>query len=139
VSTPTPISTILEEAGRWRWPISARSYDTAVVRTAEKQAITKLGVDNLRQPARHDPAAPQWQVIRRLMRPLNDVSAALDGPLTPHRLRANHDAVAVLLLRCAESGRSFWHWTEGEWVALLGGDQHGFRATLSTDAAGIRS
>ncbi|GAA1519357.1 hypothetical protein GCM10009827_038350 [Dactylosporangium maewongense] len=59
---------------------------------------------------------------------MDDASAALDGPPTPHRLRANNDAVAVLLLRCAGSGRSFWHWTEQEWTAILGEEQQGFRA-----------
>jgi hypothetical protein len=37
------------------------------------------------------------------------------------------DATAVVLLRCAETGRSYWAWTEEEWAALLGQDQHGFR------------
>jgi integrase len=119
----------MDEVGRWRWPITTRSYDTAaVVRIAEAEAIAELGVDNLRRLARHDPAARGWRVIRRLLRPLDDVSAALDSPSTPHRLRANNDAVAVLLLRCAESGRSFWHWAEQEWATILGVDQHGFRA-----------
>src|SRR5437762_3974667 len=99
----------MDEAGHWRWPITAPSYDTAaVVRTAEAEAIAELGVDNLRRLARHDPAARGWRGIRRLLRPLDDASAALGSPSTPHRLRANNDAVAVLLLRCAESGRSFW-------------------------------
>ena len=30
------------------------------------------------------------------------------------------DAVAVLLLRCAETGRTFWAWSEAEWIDLLG-------------------
>ena len=37
------------------------------------------------------------------------------------------DATAVVLLRCAETGRSYWAWTEDEWAGLLGQDQHGFR------------
>ena len=37
------------------------------------------------------------------------------------------DAAAVVLLRCAETGRSYWAWTEEEWAGLLGQDQHGFR------------
>ena len=37
------------------------------------------------------------------------------------------DATAVVLLRCAETGRSYWAWTEEEWAGLLGQDQRGFR------------
>src|SRR4029077_8761231 len=53
--------------------------------------------------------------------------AALEALPTPHRRRAMLDATAVVLLRCAETGRSCWAWTEDEWAALLGQDQHGFR------------
>ena len=33
----------------------------------------------------------------------------------------------MVLLRCAETGRSYWAWTDEEWAGLLGQDQHGFR------------
>ena len=37
------------------------------------------------------------------------------------------DATAVVLLRCAETGRSYWAWTDEEWAGSLGRDQDGFR------------
>jgi hypothetical protein len=37
------------------------------------------------------------------------------------------DASAVALLRCAETGRSYWAWTNEEWAGLLGRDQDDFR------------
>ena len=90
-------------------------YDTAsLVRAAEKGAIIELGVGNLRRLTRHDPAARDWQQIRRLLRPLDDDAAALEAPPTSHRRRAMLDATAVVLLRCAEIGRSYWVWTEEE-------------------------
>ena len=82
---------------------------------------------SLRRLARHDPAARGWQQIRRLLRPLDDTATMLEGPLTSHRRRAGLDAAAVALLRCAETGRSYWAWTDEEWAGLLGQDQHGFR------------
>ena len=94
---------------------------------AEKDAIIELGIGNLRRLARHDPAARGWQQVRRLLRPLDDAAAALEALPTSHRRRAMLDATAVVLLRCAETGRSYWAWTEEEWAALLGQDQHGFR------------
>src|SRR6185437_10063673 len=31
--------------------------------------------------------------------------------------------------RCAETGRSYWSWTDEQWAGLLGQDQRGFRKT----------
>jgi hypothetical protein len=81
----------------------------------------------LRRLQYHDPSAPGWRVIRRLLRPLETVNAGLDSPATPHRRRAMLDVVAVLLVRCAEMGRTFWGWTIQEWLHLLGRDQAEFR------------
>jgi len=116
------------QPGCWHWPIDPHRYDTTpVVRAAEAAAIVELGTDNLRRLARHDPAARGWHEIRRLLWPLDDAGAALESPVTPHRRRAMLDATAVVLLRCAETGRSYWSWTDDEWADLLGQDQHGFR------------
>jgi hypothetical protein len=117
-----------DPSGPWRWPVDAGRYDTApLLRAAEQDAIIELGAGSLRRLARHDPAARGWQQVRRLLRPLDDATAALEGPLTSHRRRAMLDATAVVLLRCAETGRSYWAWTDEEWASLLGQDQPGFR------------
>jgi integrase len=113
---------------RWRSPVIAHRFDTTVaVRPEEADAIHVLGVRNLRWLQYHDPSAPGWRVIGRLLRPLEAVNAGLDSPPTPHRRRAMLDVVAVLLVRCAEVGRTFWGWTVQEWVQLLGRDQAEFR------------
>ena len=92
--------------GRWRWPIDPRVYDTTpVVRAAEAVAIAGLGAGNLRRLGRCDLAAGGWQLIRRLLRPLDDAAAALESPPTSHCHRAMLDATAVVLLRCARTGR----------------------------------
>ena len=125
-----PLAAVLAEGGdgRWRWPIDPGSYDTTpAVRAAEAAAIADLGAGNLRRLARYDRAAGEWQPIRRLLRPLDDAGAALESPPTSHRRRAMLDASAVVLLRCADTGRSYWAWTDAEWAALLGRDQDGFR------------
>lgn len=46
-----------------------------------------------------------------------------DSPPTAHRRRAMEDAIAVLLVRCAELGQTFWGWSTEEWIHLLGRDQ----------------
>ena len=113
----------------WRSPLSGHRFDTTIeVRAPEAQAITELGLRNLRRLQYHDPAAPGWLAIRRLLRPPEVVNAGLDSPQTPHRQRAMLDAVAVLLVRCAQTGRTFWGWSSDEWTQLLGGDQVEFRS-----------
>lgn len=116
---------------RWKSPIEAGRYDTTpALRGSEKDAIAELGVENPRRLARHDPAVRGWRLIRRLLRPLDDAAAALRVPVTSHRRRAMLDATAVVLLRCAQTGRSFWSWTEPEWAGLIGADLHEFRAAM---------
>ncbi|WEB44706.1 tyrosine-type recombinase/integrase [Streptomyces yunnanensis] len=123
--------TMPDSSDRWTWPIDPGRYDTAAaVRPAEKQAIAELGLVNLRRMARHDPDAPGWRVVRRLLRPLDNVAAALHEPATSHRRRGRLDAAAVVLLRCAETGRSYWAWSGEEWAGLLGQDLQSFRASV---------
>ncbi|MFL9652097.1 tyrosine-type recombinase/integrase [Streptomyces sp. PB17] len=112
---------------RWSWPIIPDHYDTAVeVRPSEAVAVSELGVRNLRRLKDHDSSAADWRVIQRLMVPLEAVNAALDSPPTPHRRRAMLDVIALLLTRCAETGRTFWGWTSQEWIHLLGRNQTEF-------------
>jgi hypothetical protein len=113
---------------RWRSPLAGRRFDVEPrVRPAEAEAVRALGVRNLRKLQYHDPHAPGWRTIRRLTLPPEIVNDGLDSPPTPHRRRAMLDVVALLLTRCAESGRTFWDWSHAEWADLLGRTQDEFR------------
>jgi Phage integrase family len=128
VSAPLAVLPAEGGDGRWRWPIDRGSYDTTpAVRAAETAAIAELGVGNLRRLSGCDLASGRWQPVRRLLRPLDDAAGALESPPTSHRRRAMLDASAVVLLQCAQAGRSYWAWTDEEWAALIGRDQDGFR------------
>ena len=114
--------------GRWTWPLDAGEFDTTIaLRGNERRAIAELGSVNLRRLQRQDALAPGWSAVRRLLRPLDAVNAALDSPPTSHRRRAMGDAVAVILLRCADLGRAYWGWTIQEWTEVIGPDQVAFR------------
>jgi Phage integrase family len=140
VSAPAAVAARCGD-GRWHWPIDPTGYDTApVVRLAEATAIASLGASSLRRLGRYDRAAGEWQLIRRLLRPLDDAAAALRSPPASHR-RASLDASAVALLRCAETGRSYWAWTDAEWAGLAGRDLGGFRGAApawADDAVRLR-
>ena len=127
--------------GRWHWPVDLRSYDTTpVVRPAEAAAIAGLGARRLRRLGRNNGPARQWQLIGRLLQPLDDAAAAQESLPAAHH-RATPDAAAVVLLWCAETGRSFWAWTEQEWADLLGCDMDGFRRAApawANDAVRLR-
>ena len=128
MSAPLAVSPAGGGDGRWRWPIDTGSYDTApALRAAETAAIADLGAGNLRRLGGCDLAPGRWQPVRRLLRPLDDAAAALESPPTSHRRRAMLDASAVVLLRCAQAGQSYWAWADEEWAALIGRDQDGFR------------
>lgn len=130
-TTVTAISKVDVDAdpeSRWCSSIIGHKFDTTIaVRAEESRAIGELGIRNLRRLQYHDPTAPGWRVIRRLLRPLEAVNAGLDSPPTAHRQRAMADAIAVLLARCAEVGQTFWGWSTEEWIHLLGRDQAEFR------------
>ena len=80
--------------GRWTWPLDAGEFDTTIaLRGNERRAIAELGSVNLRRLQRQDALAPGWSAVRRLLRPLDAVNAALDSPPTSHRRRAMADAV----------------------------------------------
>jgi integrase len=117
-----------DDPGRWRSPLAGRRFDTEpLMRPQEAEAIRALGVRNLRRLQYHDPDAPGWTVVRRLMLPVEAVNSGLDCPPTPHRRRAMLDVVALLLTRCAESGTTYWYWSHAQWKDLLGRTQVEFR------------
>lgn len=126
-----------DTGGRWCSPIDPTRYERSpALSEAERHAIRELGLRNLRRLRYHDPDAPQWAAISRLLHPLQDVNAGFDTLPTMHLRRAMNDAVAVLLLRCADSGRSYWGWTEKEWLDLLGRNHKAFRGQVPDWAEG---
>lgn len=114
----------IDPESRWCSSIIGHKFDTTIaVRAEESRAIGELGIRNLRRLQYHDPTAPGWRVIGRLLRPVEAVNAGEDSPPTTHRRRAMADAIAVLLARCAEVGQTFRGWSTEEWIHLLGRDQ----------------
>jgi hypothetical protein len=88
----------------WRWPITLACYDRRPALTSlERTAIPRLGT-NLRRRHGYERDAPQWQQIERLLRPLEDARAALSCVDTRHNRTDSRDAVALVLLHCAETG-----------------------------------
>jgi integrase len=114
-------------ADRWQWPIVQERYDRSHgLAPGEAAALRGLGVEGMRRVHHRHRQAPQWRDAGRLLRPLEDVNMVLEHSGTFHQRRAVLDAVAVVLLRCSHEQRSFWAWTQAEWLQLIGRDQAQF-------------
>ncbi|MFG2960815.1 hypothetical protein ACGF5O_44725 [Streptomyces sp. NPDC048291] len=121
----------------WHSPIDLRRYDRSPALTgAEQVAIRELDLRNLRRQRYHDPDAPQWADISRLTRPLQDINAGFDVPPTEYARRAANDAVAVVLLRCADEGRAYWAWNREDWLRFLGRNHRAFQEQVPDWTAG---
>ncbi len=106
----------------WSSPIDAGRYDRRFQLTdREREALNRLEM-NLRRRRGHDADAPEWAIIDRLLRPLDDAVAGLHWSTDNTRMHRGFagDAVALVLLRCADQNRAFWCWSSQDWVRLIG-------------------
>ena len=106
---------------------------------SETAAIVAIGPAGLRRnratgiPRR---TARHWQAIARLVEPLDAARAALRHGDDARFRRAGAQAAAIVLQHCADTGRSYWAWTDWEWARLCGSSSEHFLAarTLPTEA-----
>ncbi|HZE17376.1 MAG TPA: site-specific integrase, partial [Mycobacterium sp.] len=113
-------------ARTWTWPVDTVCYDRCPdLSPAERVALGQLGA-NVRRRRGYDRDAPQWRVIGRLLRPLDDARAAMWCPDSRYYQRAITDAIGMILMRCAENGTTFWGWSDQDWVRLIGTDAREF-------------
>lgn len=97
---------------KWPWPLDLAAYDRSAGLTRDEcstlQHLPAVGASYSPSKALISCQTP------RLMQPLND---AFDY-IGYHR--GSRSAVSVLLLReMSARRRSFWAWTEGEWLATV--------------------
>jgi hypothetical protein len=104
----------------------------------EAGAIAAIGPVGLRRnratgiPRR---TATHWKTLTLLVEPLDAARAGLHHDADPGFKRAGAQAAAIVLAHCAETGRSYWGWTEWEWARLCGSSAAQFLAarTLPTE------
>ena len=128
------------DGARWEFTTERCGWDRrGELLDGEAAAIAALGPLRLRRvrskgiPRR---TARYWAVIARLTVPLDTARTALHHRDEPRIRRAGLRAVAIVLQHCADTGRSYWAWTEQDWAGLCGASAAGFAAgqPLSADA-----
>jgi integrase len=98
---------------------------TPTLSACEREALVSLGWQ-LRRRRSHDPALPEWNMIARLLAPLDAARLALHRSDTALHRRSALDAAGLVLFRCIEEGAAYWGWSEEAWVRLIGEDRHAF-------------
>jgi integrase len=120
------------------------SFDTTdldrhpALRAGEVAALQALSPVQLRRnrsrgiPRR---TAGHWRALARLVEPLDAARAALHHGDDVRYRRAGAHAAAVILQRCAVTGRAWSGWTAWEWATVCGPSAQAFRAAqpLPTD------
>jgi integrase len=123
----------------WAFLIDTNGWDRrAGLLDGEAAAIAAIGPVGLRRnratgiPRR---TARHWRAIARLVEPLDAARAALHHDDDVCFKRAGAQAAAIVLQHCAETGRSYWGWTQWEWARLGGSSAGEFLAarTLPTE------
>lgn len=123
---PTPAAGASLDHSVWHWPIDPTRYDrTPGLSTNELAALNALDWD-VRRGRCHDPARPEWVVLERLLRPLDDARLSVSTPSTRYHQRSALDAVGLILHGCRTHQTAFWQWNEATWVEVLGADQRAF-------------
>jgi integrase len=117
----------------WTFGLDLRRYDRRTWLTdGELTALRDLGPAGLRR-GRHRGAQqrePLWDVLARLVQPLDDARAVLRHRDDAAHRRGSADAAGLVLLRCGQVNRSYWAFTREDWRQLLHGDAAGFRASM---------
>jgi integrase len=112
----------------WPWPLDPGRYDRRPDLSAgEREVLSRLDMRALRRPC-YDPTRQQWELVRRLLMPIDDARRAVWCPQeNGQQRRAIGDAAGVILLRCAGLDRAWWGWSCEDWVDLIGTNAREFK------------
>ena len=84
------------------------------------QALSPLQLRRNRSRGIPRRTAVHWRALARLVEPLDAARAALHHGDDVRYRRAGAHAAAVILQRCAASGRAWWGWTAWDWATVCG-------------------
>jgi len=99
----------------WAWPLDLESYDRTPALSSEEQEALAAFLLPRRDRAQVVSTASQQGKLTRLMQPLSDVFALIEGD-KPAKINSIH----LVLRMCAREERPFWAWEHPTWLRVLG-------------------
>lgn len=107
---------------QWVWPLDVTRYDqTPTLSQAEQAALARFA-HKPRDRAVVVAEAEQQGTLARLIEPLRDAFAMMEGG--EERLKTH--SIYLLLRVCAHDNRPFWAWEHAMWVKVLSNSQASF-------------
>lgn len=101
----------------WTWPVDIAGYDCSPELSAAERT-------ELKRIMRHKPLHlhPSTKaILHRLLQPLEDVFVQ-----THMSRNIWYEVVRVMVVEMAHRGKSFWAWSEAEWLDIIGPSYEGF-------------
>ena len=108
----------------WTWPLALDIYDRMSVFTSEEGEALAAFLLPRRNLAQMVSTALQQEELNRLMQPLSDVFAVIEGAE-----QAKIESIHLLLRMCAREGQPFWVWEHSTWLRVLGTSLEDFFTT----------
>ncbi len=107
----------------WQPPLPATECERRHTLTADERQAIGLFLGDRSSPARRNTQKDERKLLplRRLLRPIED---ALE--ITGSRATDRNGAIVVLLRECLATGRTFWSWTDDDWIRVLGRNSREF-------------
>ncbi|MBO0789540.1 MAG: tyrosine-type recombinase/integrase [Ktedonobacteraceae bacterium] len=99
----------------WAWPLDGKIYDRTPALSPEEQEALAAFLLPRRHLAQMISTVSQQGKLARLMQPLSNVFAAIEGD-EPAKIESTH----LLLRMCAREGQPFWAWEHSTWLRVLG-------------------
>jgi len=99
----------------WAWPLDFEIYDRTPALTPSEHEALALFLLPQRDRAQIVSRALEQGKLTRLMQPLSDVFAVIEGGK-----EAKINSIHLLLRTCAREGHPFWAWEHPTWLRVLG-------------------
>ena len=132
VSSSAAVSTT-SATRTWAWPIDKTRYERRITLSEPEAETLRAPAGDVLARARGtdlDLNAAPGRPIGWLVRPLRDARAAVRWDHDAARgARYARDAAGLVLMRCGDLQRSFWGWSEQDWIDLIDPSGENFRRT----------
>lgn len=112
----------------WQPPLHIEHYDQRTALSEDELAALEGLGWHIRKARSYDSRRPEWLVIERLYRPLEEARHSLHVPDTRYQQRSSRDAVALILKHCIAYKSAYWGWDTNCWLETFGPDYKSLQA-----------